>query len=329
MKKLTILFLSSLFCFFAFSQEIKNLEDHPGQLNYNYYPPVGDISYKYTKEEDLKIKAKLDAIVKYFQTNEGFSNLKGVEIYALGRMNDKFKTFSWLNSIPSEIHIEFHPWYTDGVKIYNKCVGCGPSYFTIFINTPHYLYNGQASPAGPDIFDTDGSLINLEPNKLFEKDGAVFYDNGTIVIGKPGIPVYIPLTVRQYDNLLLENQKKMMKEKPEEKMTLQFFYDKLKEEMASFSEEDLDKPAWQYALGGSPEPMGEGVKRVVKINKAYFDLSKPKTETQLIVIEYGYGSLKNDPDNPYYSDENSSFQHLKQVEAMKSFKFAGLFKFLD
>jgi len=329
LKKLTIILLSLHLCTYLIGQENRNLEDHPGQLHFNFNPPVGDINYKYTNEQELKIKAKQEAIVKYIQTNEGFSNLKGVEIYIYGRLIDRFNTFTWLNSIPSQIHVEFHPWYISEGKIYNKCIGCGPSYFTIFINTPHYLYNGQASPAGSDIYDSDGSLINLEPNKLFEKDGAVFYENGTIVISKPGVPLYVPLTVRQYDMLLLKNAEKNMREKPEDKMTFQFLHDKLKEEMAQFSEAELDKPAWQYAFGGSPEPMGEGVKRIVKINKAYFDPSKPITDTQLIIIDYSYGALQNDPENPYFSNEYSSFQHLKQVEAMKTFKFSGMFGFLE
>jgi hypothetical protein len=109
--------------------------------------------------------------------------------------------------------------------------------------------------------------------------------------------------------------------------THQFFYDKVKEEMSRFSEEDLGKPDWQYAFGGSPEPMGEGLKQIVKINKAYFGQAKPKTSTQLIIILYN--SIQNDPANLYFTDEYSSFQHLKMVDAMKTFNFSGLSKFLD
>jgi len=327
MKKHCFLFILSIICSSAFSQETKNLTDHPGQLHFEYFAPVGDIQYKYSKEEDLKIKTKHEAIVKYIQSNKIFSNPIGIEIYVTGQLVDKFKTFSWLSSIPSEIYISIHPWYTDGVKIYNKCIGCGPSYFSMFINTPHYLYNGQASPAGPDIFDTDGSLINLEPNLLLEKNGVRFYDNNTIVIGKPGVPLYIPITVRQYDNLLLKHLEKMMKEQPEEMMTHKFFYDKIKEEMTQFSDADLDKPAWQYAFGGSPEPMGEGVKHIVKINKDYFDLSKPRSNTQLIVIVQS--GMQSDPDKLFTTDESSPIQTTKMMEAMNSFNFEGLIKLLD
>jgi hypothetical protein len=326
MKKIIILFLSATICFCAYSQD-GNLKDHPGELHFNYVPPVGDIHYKYSKEEDLKIRAKHQAIVKFLQSNEGFYDLKGIEIYISGWMVDSDTRFPWLKSIPNEINVAFHPWFTDGTKIYNKCVGCAPGGFSIHINELYYLYNGMASPSGRDVYDTDGSLINLEPNKIMEKDGVVFYDNRTIVISKPGVPLYIPLTVRQYDNILLDDQKKMMKEHPEDKMTYQFFYDKLKEEMAQFSEEDLDKPAYQYGFGGSPGPTLEGARPIVKINKAYFDQSKPRTDAQLIIIEYS--GLQNDPENLYFNDEYSSFQVLKTVEALKTFKFSGLIPFLD
>lgn len=326
MKRPLILFLSTIICFCAYSQD-GNLKEHPGQFHFIYNAPTGDIHYKYTKEEDFKIKAKTEAIIKYIQTNEGFNNLKGVEIFSSGCLVDNFSTFPWLKSIPSEIYVAVHPWFTEGGKVYNKCAGCAPDGFSVHINLPHYLYNGQASPAGRDIYDADGSLINLEPDKIMEKDGVVFYDNRTIVISKPGVPLYIPLTVRQYDNALLADQQKMIKEHPEDKITYQFFYDKLKEEMAQFSEEDLDKPAYQYAFGASPQQMGDAMKKIVKINKAYFDPSKPRTDSQLIIIEY-FG-LQNDPENLYFTDENSSFQVLKTVEALKTFKFSGLIKYLD
>jgi hypothetical protein len=327
MKKLIIIFFTATICFSAHSQD-GNLKDHPGQLHFQYVSPTGDIHYKYSKEEDLKIKAKIEAIVKNIQTNEGFNNLKGVEIYITGNLVDNYyTTFPWLKSIPSEIYVAVHPWFSEDGKIYSKCVGCSPGGFTVHINLPHYLYNGQASPSGRDVYDTDGSLINLEPNKIMEKDGVVFYENATIVIAKPGVPLYIPLTVRQYDNVLLEDQLKMMKEHPEDKMTYQFFYDKLKEEMAQFSEEDLDKPAYQYGFGGSPGPLLEGARPIVKINKAYFEQSKPRTDAQLIIITYG--GLQNDPENLYFTDEYSSFQVLKTVEALKTFNFAGMIKLLD
>lgn len=325
MKKLTVLFLILSVISKMFGQETEYLREHPGQLHYQYLQPVGDIHFKYSKEEDAKVKAEQEAIVKYIQSNEGFSNPVGVEISISGRIQDQYPEFPWFTLIPSDMDVHFYPWFMFEGKPKFRCSECS-EYFNMHINSPHYLYNGQASPAGSDVYDTDGSLINFEPRKIMEQDGATLYDNNTIVISKIGVPLYIPLTVRQYDNVLLKHLEKLMKDKPEDMMTHKFFYDKLKEEMSQFSEEDLDKPAYEYGFGGSPQPMGDGARRIVKINKSYFNLSKSRADVQLIVIEYM--GVQNDPEKPYFQDEYSSFQKIKLVEALKSFKFMGLIQLL-
>jgi hypothetical protein len=327
MRYIFFILIFSLSGFVANSQDFEYLKDHPGQLHSKLSPRIADaINYKYTKAEEQQVLSKLEAIVNYIKTQDGFKDIKGIEVYVDSKLADKSPLLPWLNIYASNIYVDFHPWFKSGGKVYNRCNECS-KYFNIHINKPEYLFNGQSIPTGGDLFDTDGALINLEPKKIVEQDGAILYTNGTIVISKPGIPVWLPLTVRQYDNLLFDRLNKLMKEKPEDNMTNQFFYDKLKEEMSQFSEEDLDKPAWLYAFGASPEPMGDQARPLVKLNKAYFDQSKPKTDIQLMIIEFG--GLQDIPENPYYTDEYSTFQQLKLAEAMKTFKYSGLIKLLE
>ena len=308
------------------AQNDNYLRDHPGKLNHKFTThDMSEVNLKFTKAEEQLVKSKLEAIVRYMQSSDGFSNPKGVEIYAHSELCDQSPLVPWLNSLTSKIYVEFHPWFMDNGEPKSRCGECSV-YFTIHINKPEYVFYGTSLANGGDLFDTDGALINAEPAKIVEQDGAILYENGIIVISKPGKPVWLPMTVRQYDNLLLERQKKMIKEKPEESFTYQFFMDKLKEEMSSFSETELDKPAYQYGFGGSPNAT-EGMKPIVKLNKAYFDQSKPRSAVQLIIIEYG--GLQNMPEDPYLLTEYSTYQHIKLVEALRVFKYSGLRDLID
>lgn len=326
MKSIIFLLFLLLSSNFSFAQEIEYLKSYPGQTHYKYDPiPLNALNFNFTKAEELAVKSSLEAMAKFISDSKGFKNPSGVEIYMTSRLSEKISWVKWLNSIPSEIYIDFYPWHmAKGIETH-KCYECS-RYFTLYINRPEYAFIGQTLPLGFDLFDKDGAIIGIEPKKITEQNGAVYYTNGRAIVSKPGVPLWLPVTVKQYDNLLLQRFQELMKEKPDEKTAYEFLQKKLKAEMASFSEEELDMPAYVYGVGASPAS-AEATLAIVKLNKAYFDPSLPRSKPQLLIFDFGTG-LTDNPENPYYEDSNSTFQEITMNQIMKMFNFEGIRAFI-
>jgi hypothetical protein len=326
MKSISFILFLLLTVQFSFTQETEYLKTHQGQTHYTYKPvPFDALDFTLTKTEEIAVKNSLDAIAKFVEGSEGFKNPNGVEIFIKSKLSEKSPWVKWLNSIPGEIYVDFYPWYmANGVETH-ECHECS-RYFTIYVNRPEYAFIGQTLPMGFDLYDEDGAVIGIEPVKIAEQNGAVFYNNGRAVVSKPGIPVWLPVTVRQYDNLLLHRIEELMKEKPDEKMAYEFFQNKLKDEMAVFSEKELDMPAHVYAVGASPAS-ADATLPIVKLNKAYFDQSLSRSKPQVLIFDFGSG-LTDNPENPYYEDSYSTFQQITMNQTMKLFNFDGLRGFI-
>jgi hypothetical protein len=326
MKSTSFFLVLLLNIHFTFAQETVYLKTHEGQTHYKYNPVAFDaLNFTITKTEEIAVKNSLDAITNFIQNSEGFKNPMGVEIYITSRLSEKIPWVEWLNSIPGEIYVDFYPWYmADGAETH-KCHECS-NYFTIYVNRPEYAFIGQTLPLGFDLYDTDGAVIGIEPVKIAEQNGAVFYSNGRVVVAKPGVPVWVPVTVRQYDNLLLLRFKELMEENPGEKMAYELLQNKLKDEMAVFSDKELDMPAHVYAVGAGPAS-ADATSPIVKLNKAYFNQSLPRSQPQLLIFDFGTG-LTDNPENLYYEDSYSAFQQIAMNQAMKLFNFEGVRAFI-
>ena len=326
MKSLSFFLALLIYSQISFAQETEDLKTHSGQTHYNYNPvPFDALNFSLTKAEETALKNNMDAIAKFIQGSDGFKKPKGVEIFLTSKLSEKFSWTQWLNSIPGEIYIEFFPWYTaNGVETH-KCYECS-SYFTIYVNRPEYVFIGQTLPMGFDLYDEDGAVIGIEPVKIAEQNGAVFYNNGRALVTKPGVPVWLPVTVRQYDNLMLKSIKELIKEKPDEKLAYEFLQNKLIDEMSRFSREELDMPAHVYAIGACPASPDAPL-AIVKLNKAYFDQSLPRSKPQLVIFDFGTG-LTDNSENPFYEDSYSTFQHITMNQAMRLFRFDDLKAFI-
>jgi len=72
----------------------------------------------------------------------------------------------------------------------------------------------------------------------------------------------------------------------------------------------------------------EGARAFVKMNKDYFDKTKPNTAIQLIIVDadciqqMDYGEL-------YFKNEYSSPEDIKAVEMLKEFNYTDFKKFLE
>lgn len=311
-------------------KENEELRDYPGHATYKYskFAAGYDYAQAFTPQEEISIKTKLESITGYLKGKDLISGPKGVEIILTGMISEKAPLSEWNKKLVSDLTLTIFPWFIKDGKPDYHCIECEVA-FTIHINRPDLVFNGTSIAGGSDIFDTDGIVMNLEPELFGEQDGCKVYGNGIIIISK-NEPVWIPVTVRDYDEALIRKYEKLNKENPGEVLGNNFFISKIREEMASFPEKELNAPAFTGdKLGGCPYKLESSQARaIVKLNPRYFDKAKPRTAAELIIISSFY-IAPSDNTEFYPTNEYSSYQMTKLVEILKSLKYSELRKFFD
>jgi len=302
------------------------LKDYQGKVVYSYTKPGADYLQNYTPTEESVVKTKLEAIVHYLQTYPQIAMPKGNEILVTSMLSENLSKEKWLESLRMDLTVILSPWYLKNGKPACDCSLCQVG-FDLKFNHPEMAFNGRSSAAGDGVCDENGLIFYYEPKTIGEQDGCKIYENSIVLITN-GKPLWVPVTVKEYDEALIHNFEKVKKLRPEEAFGFDIYLKTVKEEMASFSAEELNSPAYQSdKLGGSPEKLEES-QPLVKLNKAYFDKSKPHTAIQLIVLECVNIGL-HESGEYYFTNEYSSYQALKLVELLKVMRYSDFKKLLD
>jgi len=307
-------------------ETMKFLKDYQGKAVYTYTKPIADYLQNYTPGEELVVKTKLEAISQYLQSYPLIHSPKGNEILITSMLSENLSKEKWLKSLRMEMNIALSPWYMKNGKPACDCslykVG-----FDLKLNHPEMAFNGRSSAAGDNVCDANGLTIYFEPQEIGEQDGCKIYDNSIILITN-GKPLWVPVSVKEYDEALIRRYEKEKESQPEVAILLDIYLKKIREEMAAFSAEELNKPAYQSdKMGGSPVKI-EGSQLLVKLNTAYFDSSKPRTAVQLIVLQCGNIGLQESGEF-YFADEDSSYPTIKLAELLKTLRLSEFKKLLD
>jgi hypothetical protein len=224
--------------------------------------------------------------------------------------------------------ILFSPWYMKEGK--PACdLNAYKTGFSIIINNPLTPFYGRTPANSDDTFDENGLVYYIEPTPIGEQDGCKIYDNGIILITN-GKPLWTQVTVNEYDKALIRKIEADIKIHSEEVLALQLMLKMVKDEMASFSESELNSPAVRgNNFGGTPSNNGEKFEgAIVKTNLAYFDNNKPRTAVQLIAIE-SRNIQYSETGDYYFTDEYSTYPAIKLAELMKSLRYSEFKRFLD
>lgn len=330
MKSLAILVILLLMNIRAHSQVMQNLEDYPGKVQYFFNPVTGTNSYspKIDTKEWMLLKMKFESIRKFMGTNPLIKQPKGIELVINTAITDKGERNSWLGSIRLKMEVAVYPWFIKDGKTDYQCEPCMKT-FNIYFNDPEKLFIRMVKEESALLYDSSGSMISPEPQKIAEQNGCNIYDNGMVVISRSDAPLWIPLSVKEYNDILISEKQKLLKEKPDETVALSVMIAKINDETASYTKEELSNPAYTSdKQGASAEKAGIGSRPIVKLNPEYFDKKKPRNSIQLIILESG---LIGNPDkkNPYYTNGDASFESLKTVEILKSMNYGGFRGFLN
>ncbi len=321
------LLIGLLLSLLSYGQEtMKFLKDYQGKAVYTYTKPVADYLQSYTTSEESVMKAKLEVIHQYLQSYPLIHSPKGNDVLITSMLSENLSKEKWCKSFRMEMDVTLSPWYMKNGKPACDCSAYKVS-FELKFNHPEMAFNGRSSAAGDLVCDVNGLTIYFEPQEIGEQDGCKIYDNSIILITN-GKPLWVPVTVKEYDEALIRRFEKEKEKQPEEAMVLDIYLKKIREEMASFSAEELNKPAYQSdKMGGSPEKF-EGSQLLVKLNMDYFDKSKPRTAVQLIVLQCGNIGLQESGEL-YFTDENSSYPTIKMAELLKTLRYSEFKKLLD
>ncbi|BDX38093.1 hypothetical protein CYCD_14480 [Tenuifilaceae bacterium CYCD] len=323
---LGIFVLISIIPIEIFSQEKeKFLKDHEGHTTYSYNSEklLLDYAIKVTPQEEVTIKKKLENFSQHLQSYNSLKNPTGFEVHLIGSIGLEPEFLKWSKFLHYELSVITYPWVNYQGKAIWNCSECG-AYFNFLFNRPDKALMGYTIG---DVFDKDGMLINTEPIEIGEQNGCKLYSNGIAVISN-GKPLWLPVTVMEYIEALLRRSKKQLEKGELDQTLYKIFVDKINEEKSTYTEAELNSPAYEGdKMCGCPYRL-EGARAFVKLNKDYFDKTKPSTAIQLIIVEADCIQQMDDGEL-YYKSEDSSPQNIKMVEMLKEFNYADFKKFLE
>ena len=271
MKRLLLLLLLSIaveLCI-AQSKELPLILDKKGTfetLSRNDYAGIG---CQFTNAEIVANLQKIDGLVAIVRKNPVLSELKGFDgrarIYSTLACQQE-----GLYGVPSRISFEFASWYRmkDGSE---KRILVEPPEWSVYLNTiqPYWVISFSK---GPDFIAVPEKKETIAP-------GIDVYDGECFVLYDPDRPDYwLPVTVKEAYDVAYANLKKNSDE-------VQWVYAKkmLDDEWAAIPQTDWNKHA---TYSGMLSRVGTltGFPKIMKVNPAYWDGSKPKSEIQFVTF---------------------------------------------
>lgn len=275
--------------------------DQRGEWSYQYYTEQGvggyrsELNYSLSKEQLASFKKKIQQIVDCLRNNPTVNPPMGFEPTVQGSvwadanayhhnpvlMKDKIAE--------AEIILQFCPLYknTKTGKVSKGCIEV--SHLDVLVNNVmsamwnfEYLSTEDYQKTADNTRKEKYLLVQQPTIIKTIAPGIVVYDNGSIVISDPDVPLFVPITVKDYFDLAIPYWEKQAKADGND-MVLDY----VKKDKAAFTAEELKMPAYFGPQTNSSMILVTSrptEKAWMKINPAYFDKSLPRSAVQLIVI---------------------------------------------
>jgi hypothetical protein len=279
-------------CLYA-QNETQWLPDQPGKWSFHHKIHGEVEKYKLTSTELITFQKKIDTIAETFHQNPVLKNPVGFDpsLNVLVWPDDKvgFKTISLANAIIEyRIAIQFCPLFRDeSGNVKKHCMEVTSC--DIHVNQPkatteRYL-NYQGDGYHEELSVAAGRLSRLFVKPLVARElaeGVTAYQSGIIIISDPKRPYWIPVTVGELFELLLNYYE--LDYKFNQKEGVLYVIDVIKNERAAYSPEELKLPAYFDNKYISYITKNVNENQYVRFNPDYFDKSLPRTSIQLIAV---------------------------------------------
>lgn len=209
--------------------------------------------------------------------------------------------------VPSRISFEFAAWYRmkDGTEKRNLVE---PPEWSVYLNTIQPFWISGFSRK-PDFFAVPDKKETIAP-------GMDVYDGECFVLYDPKKPDYwLPVTVKEAFEVAYANLKKTSNE-------VQWGYIKkmLDDEWATIPQTDWNKPA---TMSGKISRVGTlaGFPKIMKLNSAYWDTTKPKSDIQFITFRMVTNKKYLSQRTQEYLRANSTSYHCARFEESLNLEF--------
>lgn len=291
---------------FTLAQELPLVLEKQGNFEILSRTDYAGTGCSFTKAEMTSNLQKITELVTIVRKNPVLNELKGFD----GRAriyNSIACQQEGIFGVPARISFEFAAWYRlkDGREVRGLIE---PPEWSMHINS---LQPGWSSGFSrkPDFFAIPEKKEPIAP-------GIDIYDGECVVIYNPDRPDYwLPVTVKEaFDVVFAENKKNT------DQIQRDFMQQYLNAEWEAIPADYRNKPA---TLSGMVSRVGtqEGFPLIVKINPAYWDKSRPKSDIQFITFRM----ITNKPflkqRTREYLEKNSISYHCARFEESLDFDF--------
>jgi len=253
----------------AMAQELPLILNKPGTFEILSRTDYASPECGFTKADMAANLQKITEMVAIVRKNPVLSELKGFD----GRAriyNTIACQYEGVYGVPSRISFEFAAWYRlkDGREVRGLIE---PPEWSIYINTIQPGWTAGFSRK-PDFFGVPEKKETIAP-------GIDVYDGECFVIYDPNRPDYwLPVTVKEaFDVVFAENKRNT--DEIQRKMALEM----LDGEWTNISQLDWTKPATMSGMLSRVGTM-DGFPKIMKVNPAYWDKSRPKSDIQFITF---------------------------------------------
>jgi len=297
-KSLAMFIMAMAFHCMAFAQELPLILDKQGTFEIlsrtDYTMPY----FGFTKPEITANLQKIVDLVNIIRKNPVLTEMKGFDgrarIYTISTKDQEYY------GIPARISFEFAAWYKlkDGKEVRG------------LIEPPEWsLYINQLQPGWSTGFSRNPDFFAIPEKKETVEPGVDVYDGECYVIYNPVRPDYwLPVTVKEaFDVVFAENKRN--KDDISREISLKM----LNEEWAAIPMEDRNKPA---TMSGMLSRVGTlpGFPKIVKVNPAYWDKKKPKSDIQFINLRMIGNRKFLEQRTQEYLKANSTSYHVARFE---------------
>ncbi|MBS1562021.1 MAG: hypothetical protein JSS89_10475 [Bacteroidetes bacterium] len=296
--------------------------DHVGTWDYQYYTEKAaggyrsESNYSLSATQLASFKHKLEAIVECLHQNPTVRPPVGFEPTVRASVWTDAYAYHYnpallKDKIPQgEIVLQFCPFYHVAKKgtIEKGCIEV--SHLDVKVNDLFSTIDRATyDRMSPD--QINATAVQMPVVYKTFAPGVTLYENGTIVVADPKRPYLVPITVREYYNMAIPYWE-VQAAKDGNSAVLDY----VKKDLAAFTAEELDMPAY---VGAHTETSMILVtsrptkQRWMRLDPNYFDRSRPRESVQLITIYTMIDAFVDAAPTPSEATDSGYHWHFARV----------------